>query len=251
MTPMLAAVTALVVLVTATLSGIFGMAGGMVLMAFLVIAFPVGAAMMLHGVTQAVSNGYRAVINRRDIVWPIVATNMVGAAAALALFLLVSFVPDEATVLLVLGAIPFVAFAIPASWGLDVTKRMVSVASGFVVTALTLTAGVAGPILDVFFVRSPLTRHQIVATKAVTQTLQHLTKLLYFGALAAHLLPEAGLAWWVYVMVAPLAMLGTTLGKMALDRMNDGQFKSWSRYILFVLGAILIVRGLTLLLGAA
>ncbi|PKQ04103.1 MAG: permease, partial [Alphaproteobacteria bacterium HGW-Alphaproteobacteria-11] len=54
MTPMLAAVTALVVLVTATLSGIFGMAGGMVLMAFLVIAFPVGAAMMLHGVTQAV-----------------------------------------------------------------------------------------------------------------------------------------------------------------------------------------------------
>src|SRR5690606_6374648 len=110
MTPMLAAVTALVVLVTATLSGIFGMAGGMVLMAFLVIAFPVGAAMMLHGVTQAVSNGYRAVINRRDIVWPLVATNMAGAAAALALFMVVSFVPDEATVLLVLGAIPFVAF---------------------------------------------------------------------------------------------------------------------------------------------
>ena len=243
MTATLAAVTALVVLVTATLSGIFGMAGGMVLMAFLVVAFPVGAAMMLHGVTQAVSNGYRAVINRRDIVWPIVATNMVGAAAALALFMAVSFVPDEATVLLVLGAIPFVAFAIPASWGLDVTKRMVSVASGFVVTALTLTAGVAGPILDVFFVRSPLTRHQIVATKAVTQTLQHLTKLLYFGALAAHLLPEAGLPWWVYVMVAPLAMLGTTLGKMVLDRMNDGQFKNWSRNILFVLGALLIWQG--------
>lgn len=248
MTPLLAVVTALVVVVTATISGIFGMAGGMILMAFLTFAFTVGAAMMLHGATQAVSNGYRAVINWRDIVWPLVGTNMIGSLAALALFMAVSFVPDKATVLLVLGAIPFVAFSIPKSWGLDITRPFVAPACGFVVTALTLTAGVAGPILDVFFVRSPLTRHQIVATKAVTQTLQHLTKLLYFGVLAAHLLPPADLPWWVYVMVAPLAMLGTTLGKMVLDRMNDGQFRSWSRNILFVLGALLIWQGLVLLL---
>ncbi len=31
--------------------------------------------------------------------------------------------------------------------------------------------------------------------------------------------------------------------------MNDGQFKSWSRYILFTLGAILIWQGLSLLFG--
>ncbi|MEQ8266430.1 MAG: TSUP family transporter [Parvibaculum sp.] len=247
MSAALAATTAIVVLVTATLSGIFGMAGGMILMGFLTVAYSVGTAMMLHGVTQAVSNGYRAVINRKDIVWPIVATNMAGGAAALALFMLVSFVPDKATVFLVLGAIPFIAFSIPKSWGLDVTRPAVAIGGGFVVTALTLTAGVAGPILDIFFVQSPLTRHQIVATKAVTQTLQHLTKLLYFGVLAAHLLPDADIPWWVYVMVAPLAMLGTTFGKMLLDRMNDGQFKNWSRYILYVLGAVLIVRGLMLL----
>lgn len=246
MTPMLAAITALVVLVTATISGIFGMAGGMILMAFLTFAFSVGAAMMLHGATQAVSNGYRAVINWRDIVWPLVGTNMMGAVVALALFMSVSFVPDKATVLLVLGAIPFVAFAIPKSWGLDITRPFISPLCGFVVTALTLTAGVAGPILDVFFVRSPLTRHQIVATKAVTQTLQHLTKLLYFGVLAAHLLPSADLPWWIYLMVVPLAMLGTTVGKMVLDRMSDGQFRNWSRNILFVLGALLIWQGLSL-----
>lgn len=249
MTAALAIATAIVVLVTATLSGIFGMAGGMVLMAYLAAAYSVGAAMMLHGATQAVSNGYRATINRRDIVWRLVATNMAGAAAALALFMLVSFVPGKPTIFLVLGAIPFVAFSIPARWGLDITKPFVSPVCGFVVTALTLTAGVAGPILDTFFVRSPLTRHQIVATKAVTQTLQHLAKLLYFGVLAAHLLPDADIPWWVYVMVAPLAMLGTTLGKMLLDRMNDGQFKKWSRTILYVLGAILMARGLMLLLG--
>ena len=118
MAPTLAAITAIVVLVTATLSGIFGMAGGMILMAFLTFTYSVGAAMMLHGVTQAVSNGYRAVINRSDIVWRLVATNMAGSLAALALFMLVSFVPDKATVYLVLGAIPFVAFSIPKNYGL-------------------------------------------------------------------------------------------------------------------------------------
>ncbi len=218
-------------------------------MAFLTFTFSVVAEKIIKEVTQEVSNGYRAVINRNDIVWRLEATNMAGSLAALALFMVVSFVPDKATVYLVLGAIPFAAFAIPKSWGLDITKPFVAPACGFVVTALTLTAGVAGPILDVFFVQSPLTRHQIVATKAVTQTLQHLTKLLYFGVLAAHLLPDADLPWWVYVMVAPLAMLGTTLGKMVLDRMQDGHFKTWSRYILIVLGALLIWQGLSLLLG--
>ncbi len=67
--------------------------------------------------------------------------------------------------------------------------------------------------------------------------------------LGAPLWPDADLPGWIYLMVAPLAMLGTTLGKMLLDRMNDGQFKSWSRYILFTLGAILIWQGLSLLFG--
>lgn len=238
-----------VVLATATLSGIFGMAGGLILMAYLTATYTVGSAMMLHGVTQAISNGYRAIINRADVIWSIVLTNTLGSLAALALFMLVSFVPDKATVMLTLGAIPFIAFNMPKNLGLDITKPFMSPVCGFVVTALTLVAGVAGPILDVFFVTSPLTRHQIVATKAVTQTLQHLTKLLYFGVLAAHLLPPNDLPWWVFVMVAPFVMAGTTLGKILLDRMDDSQFKSWSRIILYVMGAILIVQGLRLAFG--
>lgn len=240
---------ALVVLATATISGIFGMAGGLILMGYLTAVYTVGAAMMLHGVTQAASNGYRAVINRNDIIWRIVATNTLGSLVALALFMVVSFVPDKSTVLITLGAIPFIAFSLPKNLGLDITKPFISPICGFIVTALTLVAGVAGPILDVFFVTSPLTRHQIVATKAVTQTLQHLTKLLYFGVLAANLLPPADLPWWVFVVVAPIAMAGTTLGKMMLDRMDDTQFKKWSRTILYVIGTILIIRGVMLWLG--
>ena len=240
---------AVVVVLTATLSGIFGMAGGMVLMGYLTAVYTVGAAMMLHGVTQAVSNGYRAVINRRDIRWRLVLENLIGSAVALGLFMAVRFVPDKATVFLILGLIPFVGFSIPKDWNLDITRPYIAPLCGFIVTALTLVAGVAGPILDVFFVRSPLTRHEIVATKAVTQTLQHLTKLLYFGVLASHLLPPANLPWWLYAMVAPFAVLGTTLGKTLLDRMHDTQFKQWSRWLLYAIGSVLILRGLMLVTG--
>jgi uncharacterized membrane protein YfcA len=228
---------AVVVVLTATLSGIFGMAGGMVLMGYLTAVYTVGAAMMLHGVTQAVSNGYRAVINRRDIRWRLVLENLIGSAVALGLFMAVRFVPDKATVFLILGLIPFVGFSIPKDWNLDITRPYIAPLCGFIVTALTLV------------VRSPLTRHEIVATKAVTQTLQHLTKLLYFGVLASHLLPPANLPWWLYAMVAPFAVLGTTLGKTLLDRMHDTQFKQWSRWLLYAIGSVLILRGLMLVTG--
>ena len=48
------------ILSTAFISGIFGMAGGMILMGILLAMMPVAAAMVLHGVTQMASNGWRA-----------------------------------------------------------------------------------------------------------------------------------------------------------------------------------------------
>ena len=47
---------------------------------------------------------------------------------------------------------------------------------------MNLTAGVAGPLLDIFFVRTALTRHAIVATKAATQVFSHLMKIMVYGA---------------------------------------------------------------------
>jgi len=73
---------------------------------------------------------------------------------------------------------------------------------------MNLTAGVAGPLLDIFFVRTALTRHQIVATKAATQIFSHLMKIVVYGApiLAVH---GQGLPpWWVFAAAIPLSMVG-------------------------------------------
>lgn len=257
MTPLLAAAIGAVVFLTSAISGIFGMSGGMILMGFLAWVLPVSTAMMLHGATQAAANGYRAVLNRADIDWRIFGRYIIGSMLGLALLTAIAYVPDKVTMYLLLGLVPFAAAAVPQRWALDVTKRGAAEICGFLVTLLNLSAGVAGALLDVFFVRTSLTRHQVVATKAVTQTLSHILKLVYFGLIlrvaageaAAGAGPAAVLPWWIFLAVIPLSMAGTTAGKKVLDRMTDSNFRVWSQRITLAIGAVLLWRGLSLLVA--
>src|SRR4029453_13451951 len=57
-------VVAIVVLVTSFLSGIFGMAGGLILLGVLLIILDVASAMILFGTTQLGANGWRAFLWR-------------------------------------------------------------------------------------------------------------------------------------------------------------------------------------------
>ena len=54
---------------TAFLSGIFGMAGGMILIGILLALLPLPEAMALHAITQIASNGWRALLWRRFVHW--------------------------------------------------------------------------------------------------------------------------------------------------------------------------------------
>src|SRR4051794_41871999 len=63
---MIAALGALMV-ATAFLSGLFGMAGGMILIGVLLMLMPLPTAMVLHAITQMASNGWRAFLWRAHI----------------------------------------------------------------------------------------------------------------------------------------------------------------------------------------
>src|SRR6195256_6410061 len=69
MTALLAASLSLLMIFTALLSGIFGMAGGLILVGVLLVVMPLPQAMVLHAVTQMASNGWRALLWREDIGW--------------------------------------------------------------------------------------------------------------------------------------------------------------------------------------
>ena|SRR5438552_12395230 len=66
-------------LFTALVSGILGMAGGMMLMGVLLTLLPLPAAMMLHGIAQLASNGWRALLLRQQIDWRIVSGYAAGS----------------------------------------------------------------------------------------------------------------------------------------------------------------------------
>ena len=72
---------AVVAVVTSFISGIFGMAGGMLLIGFLLVLLPVPVAMVFHGVIQIAANGWRAWLWRHHVRWSVVLQFGSGAAA--------------------------------------------------------------------------------------------------------------------------------------------------------------------------
>lgn len=231
-------------LVTAFISGILGMAGGMILMGVLLAFLPLPAAMMLHGISQLASNGGRAFMLRNEVDWRVFRGYVVGAALALGLFAATSIVVGKAAALIAMGLTPFAALLLPEKLHLNVERRGHSALCGFVCLALNLVAGIAGPILDAFFVRSRMSRHAVVATKALTQTLSHLVKIVYFGGVIA--VQGGEVSPWLIPTMVLLAFLGTSLSRPVLERMSDASFRQWTRWTVMTLGALYLASGLRL-----
>ena len=101
---------------TSFLSGIFGMAGGMILIGILLVLMPVPEAMMLHGVTQMASNGWRGLLWWRHVRWSAVGAYVLGCAVALALWSFTRYVPSTPVALLMLGLTPFLVRLAPKDY---------------------------------------------------------------------------------------------------------------------------------------
>lgn len=230
---------------TAVLSGILGMAGGMVLMAILVSTVSVSAAMVLHGAVQAMSNGSRTVFLRQHIQWRVLPPYLVGAALALGAFTALSLVPDAGVVLLLVGLMPFLARVTPRLRALDMNHPPTAVVCGTVVTAAQLLAGASGPLLDMFYLNSTLTRHQVVASKAITQTLGHVLKLLYYGMIIG---TADALPLWLYAVAMTTAVAGTRVGTRLLDRLADDTFRRVSGWVILGIAGVCLIQGSRLLL---
>ena len=230
-------------LVTAFISGIFGMAGGLILMGVLTALLPVATAMIVHGVIQMVSNGWRAFLLRKHIDWRVFARYLAGSLIAVALLFAVAWRPDKTMVYLLLGLVPILVW-IPRKWvDLDIQKRGQAEGAAIAVQSLNTLAGVSGPLLDLMFVQTDMSRQAIVATKAVTQVIAHLVKIAFWSA---PMIAATGLSAmppvWLFALAIPLSMTGTWLGGLVLGRMSDVNFKRWMRWLVTVIGLVYLAR---------
>ena len=234
---------AVVAVVTSFISGIFGMAGGMLLIGFLLLMLPVPVAMVFHGVMQIAANGWRSWLWRHHINWRVVAGFGLGSLFSLVVFSSLAFVPPKWAVLMAVGLTPFVALAVPQSIAPNIERRGQAFLAGAIGGALQLVSGVTGPILDIFYVRSGMTRQVNVSTKACAQVMGHLTKVIYFGALIANPAGRELDQWLVMGFASIFAVIGTTLSRSVLDRLSDKQFYYWTRRIVIAIGTVYIAQG--------
>jgi uncharacterized protein len=234
----------LLMVATAFLSGIFGMAGGLILIGVLLVLLPVPEAMALHAVTQMASNGWRGLLWWRHVRWRIVAVYLVGCAIALGAWSLTQYVPSTPVALLMLGVTPFLVRLLPGSLQPNPESAPQAVSYGVACTTLMLLTGVSGPIFDTFFLGGKLDRREIVATKSVCQVFGHAMKLIYFTAMIGH---GASIDPIVAALAVAASMLGTTMARPVLERLTDSQYRVWASRIITVIACYYVGYGSYLL----
>ncbi|MCX6116877.1 MAG: TSUP family transporter [Proteobacteria bacterium] len=239
--------------ITSLISAVFGMAGGLILMGILNSILTVSLAMIAHGVIQCVANGTRAILIRQSIVWGPLTTYCVGFLIGVLVSFAVSFQPDKSLVGISLGCVAFLPRLMDRlKLALNFAKPSHSLTCGILMSVSQLTAGAAGPVLDAFFAQTSMSKYQIVATKAASQTISHLAKVCYFW-IAIGFKGESSspleLTFLLTLLLACLAsIVGTHHGKALLDRFSESAFRKWYRVILEVVGSLILISSIVELL---
>jgi len=227
------------IVVSSFLSGVFGLAGGMVLLGVLLVFLDVAAGMVLFSVIQFFANAWRAVQWWGFVRWRIFWLYCLGAAMAFVAMRLIAFIPDKALVYFLLGLMPFLVELIPVWARPNIEWRGVPFVTGVLTTIVQFLTGVGGLFLDVFFQKSTLDRKTTLATKAVTQTASHVLRASYFVSFGS--IGDA-IAFWPLMAAIALAIGGTALAPYVIERMSDHGFRQWTRAIILIISGIYLLR---------
>src|SRR4051812_4633098 len=203
---------------TSLVSGVLGMAGGLILLSALLLKLDPVIAVPVHGLVQLVSNGSRAWFLRQHVswravlrfAWPLLPAGALG-------FLLLQRMPAAAGRVLI-GLFVLVATWLPKAQGgagpSPNAWRALPV-GGALVGFFSTLVGATGPLLGPFILALELGPQGTIGTLAGCQIFQHASKVLLFGLGGFDF--GAYALWTLGLCVA--ALLGTALGTRFLDRL--------------------------------
>lgn len=231
-----------VAVVTSVVSGVMGMAGGMLLLAVMLLRLEPAVAIPVHGLVQVVSNASRAFFLRQQVrwravwrfVWPLL------PAGALGIWLL-AYVPANGS------RIAIGAFVLASTWlksffsiGRGPAAERALPVGGALVGFFSTLIGATGPLLGPFILALDLGGQPTIATMAACQIFQHASKVVLFGLrgfdIAGYLLPCLALC--------VCAIAGSAIGTRLLDRIPERSFKLTVRVVLTALALHQIYAGL-------
>jgi len=227
---------------TSVVSGILGMAGGLILLSALLVKLDPVVAVPVHGLVQLVANASRAWLLRQHVSWKAVVRFAWPLLPAGALgLLLLQRMPAAA------GRILIGLFVLVATW-LPKAPREAGPSAhawrglplgGALVGFFSTLVGATGPLLGPFIVALELGPQGTIGTLAGCQIFQHASKVLLFGLggfdFGAYLLWTLGLCL--------SALIGTAVGTRLLDNLRPETFKLVIRLVISGLALQLLGSG--------
>ncbi len=227
---------------SAILSAIVGMAGGMTLLAVMLLFMPPLTAIPLHGAIQLASNLSRTLIQREharyDLLWryglPLLPMGVLGMYFA-------KEIPERALEA-VIGVFVLLAtwrprwLALGARAGASTNARFTAL--GFAAGFLNVTIGATGPLVAPFFLNLGLTRQAVIGTQAGVQALGHVMKIVLFAGFGFAFREHAVLLG----AASACAIAGTWVGSRLLERISEVGFTRLYQGVLTAL-ALLLMRG--------
>lgn len=228
---------AIITLCTSTLTGIFGMGGGLLLLGFMPSFLPIAAVIPVHGVTQLISNASRAYFSWSAIHWSVMPAFLLGGALGTAVFALVLQAISLNYLPLFIGG-----YILLSQWS-NVFNRIVErfesfALLGFFQVGLALLTGTIGPVHMVMLNKRYSDRHEIVATAAAMMSIKHGLKVIAFILI--------GVKLWQYsdVMIGMIiaAIVGSYLGTKLRSKTNNAHFKLALKVILSLLAIKMIIQ---------
>jgi len=222
---------------TSVISGMTGMAGGMLLLAGMAPFFAPAVLIPLHGLVQLASNGSRIVMLRAYIDKKIALWFTIGACLGASVGAPFIQGLPESWFRLCLGLFILIFTWMPKIKNMPQLNRIffwVGSVAGF----LSLFVGAIGPFIAPFFLHSKLDKKSLVANKAYCQGIIHAAKMLAYFWGGFVLSPWLG---YIAAMV-PAAIFGNWVGKKILFRLPETEF----RLILKILISLAALRVLWL-----
>lgn len=224
------------------------MGGGTLLLAVLINLMPITKAMVFHGVIQFFSNGFRSALSWRHIQLQIIFFYLLGTLISGYFILQITFYPNKPITLILLGLMILVGPHLKII-NINVTSPRGAFLCGLLIVIVNTFVGVSGPLLNMFFLKSSLNRHQIIATKSFTQTTVHIFKVIFYSSILTS--TQTGMDWMIenpiLIYLCIITFFGGWIGKKVVNQMSEKSFKLYGNYIISIFGLIFIGQGLYLL----
>ncbi len=227
------------VVISSFISGVFGMAGGMVLLGVLLVYFDVATGMVLFSILQITANGWRALHWRRFVLWPIFYWYVAGSLLAFAVMRSIAYVPDKATVYILLGLMPFMVEVLPQSMRPEHRMARRTVRHRHLYHRDSVPRRRRRAVPRHLLQQEPARSQDHQCHQGDHADLQSRDPRGVFRLAGRHQRTEIrGVGTGIV-----LALAGAIAAPFVVERMSDHGFRQWTRAIIFTIAVVYLIRG--------